>query len=107
MGKWKAHWFIEPGLGGCSAKLPLCPTTGKPACQMNCNLPTDAPLLFDVAADPSEAYPLFGASNLSIGGGTAPIAGGFCDAEEVKKVVAMLVAARKEELATFPKARLI
>ena len=108
MGRYKAHWITEPGLGGCSALLPLCPTTGKPACQLSCNLPADAPLLFNVAADPSEAFPLFGAANTSMGDGTAPLdPTSFSDADEIKRVVATLVAARKQEMATFPNATLV
>jgi hypothetical protein len=108
MGRYKAHWITGPGLGGCNSLVPLCSTTGKPACQFRCNLPADAPLLFDIAADPSEAFPLYGVANTSMGDGTAPLdPTSFSDADEIKQVVATLVAARKNEMATFPKGRLV
>jgi len=50
-GPWKAHWATGPGLGGCDVgpEAPAgCPTIKYP----------DVPLLFNVAVDPSEAYPL-------------------------------------------------
>ena len=52
MGRWKAHWATGPGLGGCS----------QPTCR-KLEYPVDHPLLFDVVADPSEAYPLHGMQN--------------------------------------------
>ena len=91
-----------------------CPTTGKPACQMNCNLPITDPLLFNVAADPAEAYPISGVvsvgnnnNNVSIGKGSAPLPGGFVDPEEVRKVVAIFVAERALEVASFPRPVLV
>eukprot|EP01052_Picozoa_sp_SAG31_P050440 SAG31_NODE_11508_length_1022_cov_1.815818_2_plen_151_part_00 len=49
-GRWKAHWYTSPGLGGCAAKLPLCPTSGQPMCALpGCNYPLNNPLLFDIA----------------------------------------------------------
>merc|ERR1712110_647917 len=44
-GQWKAHWCTGPGLGGCK----------------NCShifYDDDAPLLFNVEVDPSEAAPV-------------------------------------------------
>jgi len=45
-GPYKAHWKTGPGLGGCK---PNCSTI---------TYPDDAPLLFNIEEDPSEAYPL-------------------------------------------------
>ncbi len=54
LGRWKAHWATGPGLGGCS----------QPACT-KVEYPADNPLVFDVVADPSEAFPLHGMLNTS------------------------------------------
>ena len=70
----KAHWATGPGLGGCA----------------NCTkqtYPTDAPLLFDIEQDPSEAYPLKG-----VDGGA---------------VVAAISAAYNHEVATFSTGTLV
>jgi polygalacturonase len=107
MGRWKAHWITGPGLGGCSATTPVCPTTGQPACQgvstQACQLPDDRPLVFDVAQDPSEAFPVYGATNASEGWGTAPLdPGSYVTTAQVHQAVATLVAARRRFMATFP-----
>ena len=85
-GRWKAHWATGPGLGGCSqhsCKKLEYPLRAIQVSSESCNLPQhldlfmtcsllprsryplDAPLLFDVVADPSEAYPLHGMINAS------------------------------------------
>ena len=103
MGRWKAHWSTMPGLGGCSA----------PACT-KVVYPVGAPLLFDVEADPSEAYPLSfpkgtdvspaaGRSRLPGAAGQGlPCGPGYATPAEIAAAIVRLVAARVAEMATFP-----
>lgn len=113
MGRWKAHWATGPGLGGCS----------QPGCK-KVEYPLEQPLLFDVVADPSEAYPLAGNFNASwsaspsAGAARLPCNGddpcngnggrqglpsgpGYATPAEIAAALAALVAARKVELAEF------
>eukprot|EP01052_Picozoa_sp_SAG31_P050441 SAG31_NODE_11508_length_1022_cov_1.815818_3_plen_57_part_01 len=51
-------------------------------------------IFFLFAADPSEAYPLSGASNTSVGDGTAPLdPESVSNQNEIATVIAILVAA--------------
>ena len=100
MGRWKAHWATDTGLGGCAAK----------ACA-RVTYPPDHPLLFDVEADPSEAFPLNpeanggnprnGSCRLPGQGQGQPTGPGYATQAEISAALAVLNAARKEEVLKF------